>query len=61
MGILGGILGLVDDIVSIPTDLIGLTNHHDKKDAIKKIKIAFVNGDITESEYKKLLIAIQDY
>lgn len=60
MGLLGGILGLVDDIVSIPTDMVGLTNHYEKKDAIKMAKLAYLNDEITEQEYKKLLLLIKD-
>lgn len=54
MGLLKGLFDLADDIVSIPTDIVGLTNHHEKKEVLQKVKIAFMNDEITESEYRKI-------
>lgn len=54
MGILKEIFDLADDIVSLPTDLLGLTNHHEKKEALQKAKQAFMTDQITASEYEKI-------
>lgn len=58
MGLLGSLLKLADDIVSIPTDLIGLTNHYGKKKAREILKEAFLNDKITSAEYEKALLEI---
>lgn len=60
MGILGGLLKLADDIVSIPTDIIGITNHHGKEKARRIAKIGFIEGKINEEEYKRLLAYIDE-
>lgn len=60
MGFLKDILGLADDLISIPTDLIGLTNHHDKKEALRKAKIAFMNDEISAEEYRKIKTLLED-
>jgi len=54
MGLLKGLFDLADDIISIPTDLVGITNHHEKKEVLKKAKKAFMNDEITSSEYEKI-------
>lgn len=54
MGILGDLLGLADDIISIPTDFIGLTNHHNKKEALERAKIAFIQGDISAAQFEAI-------
>jgi hypothetical protein len=54
MGLLSGLFELADDIISIPTDLVGLTNHHEKKNTLEKAKIAFLNNEISASEYNKI-------
>jgi len=60
MGILKGVFNLVEDVVLIPTDIIGLTSHYEKKEALKKAKLAFLNDEITESEYKKIKEYLKD-
>lgn len=60
MGFLKDIIGLADDIVSIPTDFIGLTNHHDKKEALRKAKIAFMNDEISAEEYRKIKTLLEE-
>ena len=60
MGLLSGLFNLADDIISIPTDIVGLTNHYEKKEALQKAKIAFMNDDITETEYKKIKAYLED-
>lgn len=55
MGILGGLLKLVDDIVSVPTDILGITNHHGKEKARRIAKAGYIEGKIDEAEYKRLL------
>jgi len=60
MGLLKGILGLVDDIVSIPTDIIGITNHYNKKEARRYVQRKFLSGEISSSEYEKLLLIIEN-
>tara|TARA_R110002020_G_scaffold40164_3_gene118916 strand:+ start:2369 stop:2548 length:180 start_codon:yes stop_codon:yes gene_type:complete len=54
MGLIKGIFDLVEDVVSIPTDIVGITNHHEKKEILQKAKIAFMNDEISETEYKKI-------
>jgi hypothetical protein len=54
MGLLKGLFDLADDIVSIPTDIIGLTNHYEKKQALENAKREFINDRITASEYEKI-------
>jgi hypothetical protein len=54
MGLLKGLFDLADDIISIPTDLVGITNHHEKKEVLQKAKKAFMNDEITSSEYEKI-------
>ena len=60
MGLLGNIFGLVDDIVSIPTDIVGLTNHHAKKKAMKIATTGLIEGKITMKEYKELVEYIEN-
>jgi hypothetical protein len=60
MGLLSGLFDLADDIISIPTDIVGLTNHYEKKEALQKAKIAFMNDDITETEYKKIKAYLEE-
>ena len=60
MGLLSGLFNLADDIISIPTDIIGITNHHDKKEALQKAKIAFMNDEITETEFKKIKLLLEE-
>lgn len=60
MGLLTGLFNLAEDIVSIPTDVLGLTSHYEKKEALQKAKIAFMNDDITEAEYKKIKACLED-
>lgn len=55
MGILGDLFSLADDIVSIPTDFIGLTNHHSKKEAQQIAEKAFKSGRINAEQYIQLL------
>ena len=59
MGLLKNIFDLADDIVSIPTDLLGLTNHYKKKEAIEYINEQFAEGKITRSEHARLLRYIE--
>jgi hypothetical protein len=54
MGLLSGLFELADDIISIPTDLVGLTNHHEKKHTLEKAKKAFLNNQISANEYNKI-------
>lgn len=54
MGFLKNIFDLADDIISIPTDLIGLTNHYEKKEILRKAKESFLNDKITSAEYEKV-------
>ena len=60
MGLLTGLFNLADDIISIPTDIVGLTNNYEKKEALQKAKVAFMNDDITETEYKKIKAYLED-
>jgi hypothetical protein len=60
MGLFKGLFNLVEDVVLIPTDIVGLTNHHEKKEALRKAKIAFLNDEITETEYKKIKTLLED-
>jgi hypothetical protein len=60
MGFLKGLFNLAEDIVSIPTDIVGLTNHHEKKEALQKAKIAFMNDEITDTEYRKIKALLED-
>lgn len=55
MGLLKGLFDLADDLVSIPTDLVGLTNHHEKKEVLRKAKTAFMEGEISSAEYEKII------
>ena len=54
MGLLKGLFELADDIISIPTDLAGITNHHEKKEILRKAKEAFMNDQMTANEYEKI-------
>jgi hypothetical protein len=55
MGILTDILNLADDIISIPTDILGITNHYNKKQAIQTANEALITGKIDPQEYAKLI------
>lgn len=54
MGLLKGLFDFADDIVSIPIDLVGLTNHYEKKEVLEKAKRAFMEDKITSAEYEKI-------
>jgi hypothetical protein len=54
MGLLSGLFNLADDIISIPTDIVGLTSHYEKKEMLQKAKIAFMNDKISGVEYEKI-------
>ena len=54
MGLLKGLFDLAEDIVSIPTDIVGITSHHEKKEILQKAKVAFMNDEISGSEYEKI-------
>lgn len=54
MGLFKDLFDLTEAVLAIPTDLVGLTNHHDKKAALAKAKIAFLRDEITAEEYKKV-------
>tara|TARA_R110000772_G_scaffold259692_1_gene377366 strand:+ start:705 stop:887 length:183 start_codon:yes stop_codon:yes gene_type:complete len=58
MGILSGLFNLAEDIISIPTDLVGITNHHDKKEMLAEAKRRFIADEITSAQYEKLKIII---
>jgi len=60
MGLLKGLFDLAEDIVLIPTDIVGLTNHYEKKEALQKAKIAFMKDEITAEEYKKIKSYLED-
>jgi len=60
MGIINGILGIVDDIITIPTDILGITNHHGKEKGKRIARLAYIEGKITEDEYKRLLLMIDE-
>jgi len=53
MGIIKGLFSLVDDIISIPTDLIGLTNHHKRKEIKRILDRAFIEDKISSEDYEK--------
>ena len=59
MGLLKGLFGLVDDIITIPTDMVGLTNHWEKKEILERAKRAYLRGEITIEEYKKIKTYIE--
>ena len=59
MGLLKGIFDLADDIISIPTDIIGITNNHGKAKARKIARTAFAYGKINREEYEELLAWIE--
>lgn len=54
MGLLTSLFNLADDLVSIPTNLLGITNHHEKKKVLSKYKRLFINGKISSEEYEKV-------
>lgn len=54
MGILKSLFNLADDIISIPTDLVGITNHHKKKEVLERAKEAFLRNEITSAEYERI-------
>lgn len=60
MGILGDIFNFADDVLSIPTDLLGLTNHHKKKEAIEWVEDVYNKGQISPDEYLKLMKYIEN-
>lgn len=60
MGLLKGLLKLADDVVSLPTDILGITNHHGKEKAKRIAKLGYIEGKISEEEYKRLLAYIDE-
>ena len=54
MGLFKDLFELTEDVLAVPTDLVGLTNHHEKKAALDKAKAKFMNDEITAEEYKKI-------
>jgi len=54
MGLFKDLFDLTEDVLAVPTDLVGLTNHHEKKAALDKAKEAFMKDEITAEEYKKV-------
>ena len=54
MGLFKDLFGLAEDVLAIPTDLVGLTNHHNKKEALEKAKLMFVGDEITLEEYRRI-------
>lgn len=59
MGLLKGIFNLADNIVSIPTDMLGITNNHGKNKARKIARTALAYGKINRDEYEELLAWIE--
>lgn len=55
MGILRGLFDLADDIVSIPTDMLGITDHYEKKKVEQFAKQAFIAGEITAKQYQEII------
>lgn len=60
MGLLKGLFNLAEDIISIPTDLVGITNHYEKKELLEKAKRDFINDRITSAEYSKIKEILRD-
>lgn len=60
MGLLKGLFNLAEDIISIPTDLVGITNHYEKKELLEKAKNDFINDRITAAEYSKIKEILRD-
>ena len=54
MGLLKGLFDLADEIISIPTDILGITGNSSNEDILRKAKVAFLNGDITAREYETI-------
>lgn len=53
-------LGLVEDIVTLPTDALGLTNFSTKKQARAAVDMALARGDINNAEHKALMSMIDN-
>jgi uncharacterized membrane protein len=54
MGFFKDIFNLTEDLLSIPTDIVGLTNHHDKKKALQIAREKFLDGEITATQYEQV-------
>ena len=54
MGFFKDIFNLTEDLLSIPTDIVGLTNHHDKKRALQIAREKFLDGEITATQYEQV-------
>jgi len=54
MGFFKDIFNLTEDLLSIPTDIVGLTNHHDKKKALQIAREKFLDGEMTATQYEQV-------
>ena len=53
-------LGLVEDIITTPTDMLGLTNFSDKKSARNAVELMFASGEINRKEYEAMMAVIDN-
>jgi uncharacterized membrane protein len=60
MSLFKSVFDLVEDVITLPTDILGLTNHHDKKKALEIAKVKFINGEITAVQYEQVKKLIND-
>jgi hypothetical protein len=54
MGLFKDLFNLTEDVLALPIDLVGITNHHEKKAALDKAKRMFMRDEITVEEYNKV-------
>lgn len=58
--LLKDVAGLVEDIVTFPTDVIGLTKFSSKKEARQAVDALLGSGEINNSQHRALMAAIDN-
>ena len=54
------VLGLVEDVITLPTDLLGLTNFSSKKQAREYVETQYAIGNINHQQYIALMKMIDN-
>lgn len=52
--------GLVEDVITFPTDFIGLTNFSSKKEARQAVDLLLASGEINNKQHQALMTAIDN-